>query len=241
MTIVLESMAVEMPEVKGHPNRVEFRGVLTLVDVASQRSPHGAKGRRVLLTRKAAEEALPSLIGMAVDYAPSLDRHDAQRKVGVITRADVVGRNLEVSGYLYAKDFPEIVEEIGKLGRKIGRRRTGGESQVVEMSSGRRNEGARLRATLASAVKEIRSMLASGNKSEPARGPVGLRAETVLETAGAEEGLGMSFEVTNVNLLDARARIWTLTHVTFTGAAILRKSKAAYQDTWIELGGSTGL
>src|SRR5256885_981799 len=114
MTIVLESMALEMPEVKGHPNRAGFRGVLTVVDAASQRAPSGSGGRRVVLPRKVAEAALPSLLGMALDYAPSFDRHDVRRKVGVITSADIVGRNLEVSGYLYARDFPEIVEEIGK-------------------------------------------------------------------------------------------------------------------------------
>src|SRR6266699_1212762 len=53
---------------------------------------------------------------MGLDYAPSLDRHDARRKVGVITRAEIVGRNLELGGYLFAKDFPEIVREIGKSG-----------------------------------------------------------------------------------------------------------------------------
>ena len=121
MTIELESMAVKMPAVEGHPNRVDFRGVLTLVDVPSQRAPSGSGGKRVVLTRRAAEAALPSLIGMALDYAPSFDRHDARRKVGVITSADVVCRNLEVSGYLYAKDFPEIVSEVARLGR----RRTG--------------------------------------------------------------------------------------------------------------------
>ena len=49
-------------------------------------------------------------------------------------------------------------------------------------------------------------------------------------------GLGMSYEVTDVALANRRARVWTLTKVTFTGAAILRKNKAAYQETWIELG-----
>jgi hypothetical protein len=29
--------------------------------------------------------------------------------------------------------------------------------------------------------------------------------------------------------------VWTPTHVTFTGAAILRRDKAAYRETWIEL------
>ena len=42
MTIALESMAVAMPEVEGHPNRAGFRGVLTIVDVPSQRAPAGS-------------------------------------------------------------------------------------------------------------------------------------------------------------------------------------------------------
>ncbi len=118
MTIAMESMAVVMPEVDGHPNRAAFRGVLTVVDEPSQRAPSGSKGRRVVLTKGAAEAALPSLLGMALDYAPTFDRHDVRRKVGVITSAEVVGRNLEVGGYLYAKDFPDIVAEVAKSGRK---------------------------------------------------------------------------------------------------------------------------
>ena len=45
----------------------------------------------------------------------------------------------------------------------------------------------------------------------------------------------MSFEVTNALLADRREKIWTLTHVTFTGAAVLRRDKAAFEETWIEL------
>ena len=78
-----------------HPNRAAFSGVLTTVDVPSQRAPSGAKGHLVVLTRRAAEAALPSLAEMAVDYSPSLDRHDVGRKVGVITRAEIVGRNVD--------------------------------------------------------------------------------------------------------------------------------------------------
>ena len=231
--IELESMAVAIPKVEGHPNRVDFRGVLTVVDVPSQRAPAGSGGKRVMLTRKAAEEALPSLLGMGLDYAPSFDRHDVRRKVGVITSADVVGRNLEVGGYLYAKDFPEIVQEIGRLGRRVG---TGASRVECEASAaGRRNlkqqtEGARLRACLAAAVGEIRSLIASDGKRVTT--PLVLRAEA---SGGRGAGLGMSFEVTNVDLVDRRARIWTLKKVTFTGAAILRKNKAAYEDTWIAL------
>src|ERR1700735_3625410 len=114
MTFDLKSMAVTMPEVVGHPNRTEFRGVLTMVDIPSQRAPSGARGHLVVLTKKAAEAALPSLLGMGVDYSPSFDRHDVRCKVGVITRAEVVGRNVELGGYLFARDFPEIVQEIRK-------------------------------------------------------------------------------------------------------------------------------
>lgn len=162
--IDLESMAIEMPKVAGHPNREAFRGVLTLVDVPSDKAPAGSRGHRVVLTRAAAEAALASLLGMGLDYSPSLDRHDARRKVGVITRADIIGRNLELGGYLFAKDFPEVVREIGP------------------------------------------------------------RAH-----------LGMSYEIADARVADLRAKVWTLTQVTFTGAAILRRDKAAYRDTWIEL------
>jgi hypothetical protein len=236
MTIALESMALAMPEVKGHPNRAGFRGVLTVVDAPSQRAPAGSGGRRVLLTRSAAEAALPSLLGMALDYAPSFDRHDARRKVGVITSAEIVGKNLEVGGYLYARDFPEIVEEIAKDGRTSGGRRAGVGAQatvIVAGSSERVSEGARLRASLAVAVERLRSLTSGLRAKSEIVVPV-LRAES--EGTG-EAGLGMSYEVTDVLLADRRARVWTLTHVTFTGAAVLRKSKAAYQDTWIELGG----
>ena len=172
----LESMALDLPTFHGHPNREPFRGVLTLVNTPSDRPPAGSRGHRVILTREAAERALPSLLGMALDYSPMLDRHDVRRKVGVITRAEIVGRTIELGGYLFAKDFPEIVRQI--------------ESGAIEASSSRRRP---------------------------------------------QIPLGMSYELSDASVADVRARIWTLTRVTFTGAAILRRDKAAYRDTWIEL------
>lgn len=108
----LEALAVTLPEVAGHPNRVPFEGVLTLIDEPSNRPPSGARGHRVILTRAAALTALPSLMGMAVDYAPGWDGHDARRKCGIITQADVDGSCLRVSGYLFGKDFPEVEERM---------------------------------------------------------------------------------------------------------------------------------
>ncbi|MGO8985417.1 MAG: hypothetical protein ACLPHI_00820 [Terriglobales bacterium] len=186
MGLSVESMAIEMPAVNGHPNRVGFRGVLTIVDAVSDKSPSGARGHRVLLTRRAAEAAIPSLMGMGLDYSPALDRHDARRKIGVITRADIVGRAIEVGGFLYGRDFPEIVEEIGKPQQ--------GEAKAATPSG---------------------------------RG---------FNDRSSKAGLGMSYEITDAFVEDMAATVWVLNRVTFTGAAVLRRDKAAYKSTWIELG-----
>jgi hypothetical protein len=114
--LAMHAMAVEFPAVHGHPNRLPFEGVLTLVDVASDKAPSGARGHRVVLTRAAAEAALPSLLGMAVDYKAGWDGHDARQKCGIITSAELDGRRLTVAGYVYSRDFPEIELHAGMEG-----------------------------------------------------------------------------------------------------------------------------
>jgi hypothetical protein len=111
--LAMRAMAVEFPEVVGHPNRLPFEGCLTLVDVASDKAPSGARGHRVLLTRRAAEAALPSLLGMAVDYKAGWDGHDARQKCGIITAANIEGQKLMVSGFLFARDYPEMEARVG--------------------------------------------------------------------------------------------------------------------------------
>ncbi len=197
MGLSLESMAIEMPAVFGHPNRVAFRGVLTLVDVVSDKAPSGARGHRVMLTRKAAEKAIPSLLGMALDYSPRFDAHDTRRKIGVITRADIVGREIEVSGFLYGRDFPEIVEEIGK-------------TAVSHQPSAVSHQPSAIRKG------------AVGGADKDVRAP--------------QTTLGMSYEIADAVVEDIKATVWVLNRVTFTGAAVLRRDKAAYRATWIELG-----
>jgi len=229
--INLDSMALTMPHVAGHPNRRAFRGVLTIVDVPSHRAPAGAKGHLVVLTRKAAEDALPSLLGMALDYAPTLDRHDVRRKVGVITRAEIVGRNLELGGYLFARDFPEIVDEIARSQRDHTNNRTLHSAAAAHKIT-RPYESRGLRASLQSAARQIRSLRGVLQRHNIANKPAAISAES---RSAPDPGLGLSYEVTDVQLADIRARVWTLEKVTFTGAAILRRDKAAYRDTWIEL------
>jgi hypothetical protein len=159
-------MAVTMPRVTGHPNRIPFEGVLTVVDAASDRAPAGARGHRVILTRAAAMSALPSLLGMAVDYRPGWDGHDARRKCGILTEAEIEDQRLCVSGYLFGRDFPEVEEQMRK---------------------------------------------------------------------GLPGSMGMSYELADAHVADMRASIWTLTRATFTGAAILLRDKAAYQQTSFRL------
>lgn len=158
----LEAMAVRMPAVEGHPNRVNFEGVLTVVNAASDKAPTGARGHRVLLTREAAEQALPSLLGMAVDYRPGWDGHDARCKIGLLTEATLHGNRLVVRGYLYARDFPDV----------------------------------------AKAIEEH-----------------------------APDALGMSYEIADARVENMSAEVWKLTRVTFTGAAVLLRDKAAYRGT----------
>jgi len=55
--------------------------------------------------------------------------------------------------------------------------------------------------------------------------------EEVEAIAANHDQLGMSYEITNVQVADANADIWTLTDLVFTGAAILLKSAAAYERT----------
>jgi len=246
--IDLKSMAVAMPEVAGHPNRTAFQGVLTMVDVPSQRAPSGAKGHLVVLTKKAAEAALPSLLGMGVDYSPTLDRHDVRCKVGVITRAEIVGRNVELGGYLFARDFPEIVEEIAKSGSCAGRPSVESCEERLRQAESFHGVardwkgfppmgGTGLRSSLRAAAAQVFSLAEtlSGKSRQKRAGafPSTIRAESGIASGGG--GLGMSYEVTGVQIAERRARVWILEKVTFTGAAILRRDKAAYQDTWIEL------
>jgi hypothetical protein len=167
----LEAMAVQFPHVEGHPNRVPFEGVLAVVNAPSDKAPAGARGHRVMLTREAAEKALPSLLGMAVDYRPGWDGHDARRKIGLLTEANVLGQRLVVKGYLYDRDFPEV----------------------------------------ATAIR-----------------------------AHAPESMGMSYELADARVEDMRADIWKLTRVTFTGAAILLREKAAYRSTSFRMAANNG-
>lgn len=133
--------AMGLPEVAGHPNRLEFEGVLTLLDTPSDRAPSdrapsGARGHRVILTAAAAGAALPSLIGMGVDFKAGFDGHDARQKIGIITGAEISDSKVLVNGYLFERDYPEIQQLIRKNKGKLGMSYELADAHVQDMRAG---------------------------------------------------------------------------------------------------------
>ncbi len=204
--VTLESMALEMPAVEGHPNRLRFHGVLTVVDAPSDKPPSGSRGHRVLLTGQAVEEAIPSLLGMAVDYTPTLDGHDAQAKIGVITSAELTPQQAQ------PRRLPGTSLADNATGPSRGVRRPQRRGRVLLLHS------------------RMQQLKVSGYifaKDFP---------EVVGQMRAKGRGeLGMSYEIAEVHVADIDAPVWEVTKFTFTGAAVLLKSKAAYQNTWIEI------
>ena len=277
MNLSLSAMSIVLPKLARHPNRLPFRGVLTLLDVPSDRAPAGARGHRVLLTRSAADAALPSLLGMALDYTPTLDGHDARRKIGIITSADIaartstrsrdracpvspnVGSQIAVAGYLFARDFPEVVREMQanassvvgcrssapythfeeRLSRAAGRRDLSVVEGDEEFLSSRCSLG---EMPVPRPARDLTSRHDStvhlhASNPQPKTGDRQLATTRQRPTTTDQRPLlGMSYEIADVRVEDVRAEVWILTEVIFTGAAVLRRDKAAYHNTWIALG-----
>jgi len=175
----MRAMAVEFPVVHGHPNRLPFEGVLTLVDVPSDKAPSGARGHRVVLTREAAETALPSLLGMAVDYKAGWDGHDARQKCGIITAAELDGRRLTVAGYLFARDFPEMEAKIQADGAGAGQMGMSYELADAHVADMRAQVWTLTRATFTGAAILLREKAAYRSTSFRVMRPVAARRAAV--------------------------------------------------------------
>lgn len=166
----LSAMSLNIENNDDHPNKMPFRGIMTRVGEPSDEPPSGSMGRLVQLSHAAAEAAIPSLLGMAVNYQPDFAGHDPKSKIGIITAANIVGTAIEIEGFIYAADFPEVAERIR-------------------------------------ADKDI---------------------------------LGFSFEAQRIFVADPGSDPLEITECTFTGAAILRKDKAAYQSTSLAASAAEG-
>jgi hypothetical protein len=216
MNLEIEAMALAMPEVVGHPNRLAFHGMLTLVGVASQRAPSGARGHRVMLTRKATEAALPSLLGMALDYTPALDSHDARRKIGIITEAEIVA--------LKAGAGNEVAQRL----------KPGTEKQITAPF-----DSAQGRLLKPCPFKADSGVAARGDSA----GQIAISGylfahdfpDVVDELRAGHGALGMSYEIADAFVVSPGSPVWTVTAFTFTGAAVLRREKTAYPETWFAI------
>jgi hypothetical protein len=163
LPIVLNAMSLNIALDDGHPNKMPFHSIMTRIGEPSDRPPEGSGGRLITISAEAAEKALSSLLGMAVDYKPNLGGHDPQAKIGVITAATIEGDAILIEGFIYAADFPEVAAEI----------------------------------------------------------------------KASQDLLGFSYEARNLYTNDPDANPCVITECVFTGAAILRKDKAAYRTTSI--------
>ena len=219
-------MALALPRAR-HPNRAPFRGVLTLVDSPSDRPPAGARGHRVLLTRAAAERALPSLLGMGLDFTAAYDGHDVRRKVGIITAADIVdASDLAESKSTFGTGIPRFETENIKPKTKNWNWAEQGFSPALSAEK-----------KIWALAPEANSKLKTKNSKLVVHGFLFARdfPDVLRELRLGAHALGMSYEITDARVRDLRDRLWILDDVTFTGAAILRRDKAAYSQTSIEL------
>lgn len=109
-----------------HPNRLPFKGLLTWFDVPSDKPVGGAKGRKVIIPSSIGEPALESLVGMAVNVRSDLSGHSPTTKIGIFEKAytgEPLGTSavpVYVEGYLYAADFPDLVEELREQQDDLG-------------------------------------------------------------------------------------------------------------------------
>jgi len=97
-----------MPRVAGHPNREPFRGVLTLVDAASDKPPAGsAWAPRSAHSRGGGRPELPFFAGdgAGITLRP-LTAMTRGEKSALSTRAEIVGRNSRLWWLSIRQDFP---------------------------------------------------------------------------------------------------------------------------------------
>jgi hypothetical protein len=108
--------AIVIEAIAAHPNKMKFSGVLTRVDEASTKPPNGSQGHRIFMSTDVAKKRIGTLIGMGLNYSATLDGHAQRRKVGVINKAWLDGKDLRVEGTIWKHDFPEAEKDLKQSG-----------------------------------------------------------------------------------------------------------------------------
>lgn len=103
---------MNISETESHPNRVWFGGILTFFDTPSDKPPGGSRGHPTVVTRQAAVDALPSLLGMPVNFNDDFMHHNVRNKCGVITKAYLRRKKVMIEGYLFGLDLPDVIKRL---------------------------------------------------------------------------------------------------------------------------------
>src|ERR1017187_7194982 len=116
MPIKMGMQFLEFAVSEMHPNRMQLRGVLCRLDEASTKAPNGSDGHRILVPSDTAKRRLSSLLNMGLNYAQTLDGHAQKRKVGVIDKAWIDGKDLRIEAIIWKHDFPEAEKDLKQKG-----------------------------------------------------------------------------------------------------------------------------
>ena len=115
-------MKLKLPEIE-HLNWFPVEGICSYIDKVSDRPVHvdnyeaktNSEGPKIILTRAAVENALPSLLGMGLCCQPAIpDRSIPRSNCGVITEAWIDDDKLMIRGGIYGLQFPEVIAELEK-------------------------------------------------------------------------------------------------------------------------------
>jgi hypothetical protein len=117
-------MRLKLPELN-HANWWPVEGIATFIDKTSERPLHisnydtqtQSDGPKVIFSRAAVENALPTLLGMGFCPQQAVPEHHIPRSnCGIITEAWIDGDKLMVRGGVYGINFPEVVVALEKGG-----------------------------------------------------------------------------------------------------------------------------
>lgn len=114
-----------------HCNKLPFKGTVMKLDTPSEGSPYNAYHivKPIMLSKKEAMKSVNTMNFMGIDCvwadddedtSDDMTGHDVRFKIGVISSCYVEGSELKVEGFIYASDFPDIVDYIKQNKSEIG-------------------------------------------------------------------------------------------------------------------------
>lgn len=109
-----------MKIIKESSGRINFEGILCTVNLPSDKSPSGARGHQILLTKDAAQNALSTLLGAPVNYRSDWQGHNVNVTIGMIGKSWIDNEYVKVRGFLLTSKYPHIIDEINNIKESLG-------------------------------------------------------------------------------------------------------------------------